>query len=272
MSARQLIILAVAFVAAIGALFVIRGMNQPRAEPDNAEQIAINGQQVLVMTRDVPQGAALNANDMAWRLFPQESVTDQFVRQANTPDATTQFNGGVTRRAFAAGEPVIAGSIVLPDGRGFLAAQLQPGYRAVSIEIEPQSAAGGYIQPNDHVDILVTTRVRTGSDTGQEQVNTTIVLADVRVLALDDNVQTQTTGDAPTRVTASVAVLELSQHDASLVASAQRQGDISLSLRGVEAETADMRVPSAAPNGAAAQQGSGGAVTIHTFGRTGGRS
>jgi pilus assembly protein CpaB len=272
MSARQLIILAVAFVAAIGALFVIRGMNQPRPEPDAAEQVAINGQQVLVMTRNVPQGAALSSDDMAWRLFPQESVTDQFVRQTNTPEAQAEFAGGVTRRAFAAGEPVIAGSIVMPDGRGFLAAQLQPGYRAISIEIEPQSAAGGYIQPNDRVDVLVTTKTRVDSDGGgQEQVNTQIVLADVRVLALDDAVQTQESGDAPTRVQATVAVLELSQADSALVASARQQGELSLALRGVEAETANMRVPSAAPNGAT-QGGNAGGITLHTFGRTGGRS
>lgn len=272
MSARQLIILAVAFVAAIGALFVIRGMNQPRPEPESAEQIAINGQQVLVMTRDVPQGAALTASDMAWRLFPQESVTDQFVRQANTPEAQTQFAGAVTRRSFAAGEPVIAGSVVLPDGRGFLAAQLAPGYRATSIEIEPQSAAGGYIQPNDRVDVLVTIKTRLEGDGAQEQVHTEVVLADVRVLALDDTVQTQATGDAPTRVTAAVAVLELSQNDSAVIASAQQRGDISLALRGVEAETANMRVPSASPHATSGERGGGGGIVVHAYGRTGGRS
>jgi len=272
MSARQLIILAVAFVAAIGALFVIRGMNQPRPEPDAAEQIAINGQQVLVMTRDVPQGAALTASDMAWRLFPQESVSDQFVRQTNTPEAQTQFAGAVTRRAFAAGEPVIAGSVVLPDGRGFLAAQLQPGYRAISIEIGPQTAAGGYIQPNDRVDVLVTIQERVDSEGGsQNQVHTEIVLADVRVLALDDKVQAQATGDAPERVQAAVAVLELSQADSAIVASAQQRGEISLALRGVEAETANMRVPSAAPH-ATGERGGGGGIVVHAYGRTGGRS
>jgi len=67
-------------------------------------------------------------------------------------------------------------------------------------------------------------------------------------------------------------VLELSQNDSAVVASAQQQGDISLALRGVEAETANMRVPSAAPNGASGQQGGGGAITVHSYGRTGGRS
>ena len=105
----------------------------------------------------------------------------------------------------------------------------------------------------------------------QNQVHTEIVLADVRVLALDDKVQAQATGDAPERVQAAVAVLELSQADSAIVASAQQRGEISLALRGVEAETANMRVPSAAPH-ATGERGGGGGIVVHAYGRTGGRS
>ncbi|MET0181590.1 MAG: Flp pilus assembly protein CpaB [Caulobacterales bacterium] len=267
MSARQLIVLGVAFIAAIGALFVIRGMASPREEAPQAAEQPISGEMVLVYARDVTQGAPLATNDMAWRLFPEDSVGQQFIKQKDQPEALTQMQGGVTRRAAVAGEPVIAGQIVLPDGRGFMAATLQPGYRAVSIEVEANTSAGGFIQPNDRVDVLVTRKVDGGA---VETAQTRVVLEDVRVIALDEHTSAQNGGDGPERITASIAVLELSQQDATLLASADRSGKISLALRPVEAETAGMRTPSAAPR---TQAGGGtGGIVIHAFGRAGGAS
>lgn len=264
MSARQLIIIAVALIAAMGALFVIRGMSASQDAPQAAQEAPIHGKHVLVYAHDVAQGSKLSSDDLAWRLFPDESVGAQFVKQEQTPDAVTQMTGGVTRRSAIAGEPVIASQIVMPDGRGFMAATLRPGYRAVSIEIETENAASGFIQPNDHVDVLVTRTSNEGEGAGAQA---RVVLEDVRVLALDEHTAPQNEGDAPSRVTASTALLELSQQDTVLLAAADRGGDISLALRPVEAETAGMRVPSAAPRGGA-QSGAGG-ILIHAFGTAG---
>ena len=94
MSARQLIVLAVAAIAAIGALLIIRGMGGQRAEPASAQTIeSIAGEQVLVVTRDIPQGAALVPSDLAVRLFPQESVAPQFVRVSQQPAALAEYVG-----------------------------------------------------------------------------------------------------------------------------------------------------------------------------------
>jgi pilus assembly protein CpaB len=126
MSARQLIVLAIAAIAAIGALFLIRGMSANRAAP-TAVEAPIAGEQVLVAARNIPQGAALAPGDIAVRLFPQESVTSNFVRVSQQPSAQAEYVGAVTRRAFAAGEPITLNSVVQPEGRGFMAAQLEPG-------------------------------------------------------------------------------------------------------------------------------------------------
>lgn len=258
MSARQLIILAVAFVAAIGALLAIRGMNAPRHE--RPTEVAVAGQTVLVMARDVPQGAALQPGDLAWRVFPTPSIGPQFVTQRTRPEALNELNGGVTRRAFAAGEPVLESNIVLPEGRGFLAAQLQPGYRAVSVEIEFNTAAGGFIQPNDRVDVVVTYENRSEGG-GPAATHSDVVLRDVRVLALDDRTQTQAAGAAPERIDAHTAVLELTSEGARRLALADAVGTIHLMLRPVEAgaDAAATDMPA---------QDSGGAVIIHSFGRT----
>lgn len=269
MSARQLIVLAVAFIAAIGAMVVIRGMTA--RPPERREHAApIEGQQVLVVTRNVMQGAALTGSDLAWRLFPNDSVGGDFIRQSQRPDASTELQGAIARRNFSQGEPVIEGSLVLANGHGFLAAQLQPGYRAVAVEIESTRAVGGFIQPNDHVDVVMTAKTD-GESGGHQVAHATTILQDVRVLALDEHVQTQTTGDAPERAEARVAVLELSAADARLLAQADMQGEISLSLRGVQTEPANLRVPSAAPPGSGTGQGGGG-VLIHAFGQVRGTS
>jgi pilus assembly protein CpaB len=261
MSPRQLIVLVVAAVAAIGALLVIRGMGSHRETASTQPTQQIAGQQVLVAAHDVPQGAALAPSDLGVALFPTASVSASFIRLDQQPSAQAQMVGAVTRRAFAQGEPITLNSVVQPDGHGFMAAQLAPGFRAVAIEVQKKTAAGGFIQPNDHVDVLVTSHA-TGEG-GAQDVHSDIVLQDVRVLALGDATSPQTSGDHPTTSDAQVAVLELSAQDARTLTLAAGVGTLSLALRGVEAETVGMHVGN--PNAGSLTQ-STGAVKIHAFG------
>jgi pilus assembly protein CpaB len=267
MSARQLIVLVIAAVAAIGALFLIRGIGSNRAEQTAANAEPIAGEQVLVAARDIAQGAALTPSDVAVALFPQSSVSPSFIRLSQQPSAQAEFVGAVTRRAFAAGEPITTNSVVQPEGRGFMAAQLEPGFRAVAIEVDSASMAGGYIQPNDRVDVIMTQKiqVRDGSGSG-EQVRSDIVLQDIRVLALGETTQTQTSGEGPEPVEANVAVLEMTAGDARTLALAEEMGEITLALRGVQAETVGMRTPNS--NGSLTQQSGG--VRVHAFGTVSG--
>jgi pilus assembly protein CpaB len=259
MSPRQLIVLVIAAVAAIGALLLIRGMGARTAAPTAEVAAPIAGEQVLVAARDIGQGAALTPSDLGVALFPEGSVSESFIRTSAQPSAQADYVGAVTRRSFARGEPITVGSVVQPEGRGFMAAQLPPGYRAVAIEIEDNTAAGGFIQPNDRVDVIMTQQ---SNENGQEQVRSNIVLQDIRVLALGEKTETQTSGEAPERIEANVAVLELNAEDARILAQAERLGDVSLALRGVQAETVGMRAPSRESLGGA----STGSVRVHAFG------
>jgi pilus assembly protein CpaB len=267
MSARQLIVLVIAALAASGALFLIRGMGARNDTPAEVESAAIAGEQVLVVARDIPQGAVLQPSDLAVVLFPNDSVAPSFIRLSNQPSAQADYVGAVTRRPFAQGEPITVGSVIQPDGRGAMAAQLAPGFRAISVEIGSETAAGGYIQVNDRVDVIVTYTVE-NRESGGEQVNSDIVLQDVRVLALGETTQPQTGGDGPTIVQAGVAVLELSQEDARVLALADEMGEIDLALRGVQVDTVGMQSGS---NGRRPGQGSG-SVRVHAFGTVSGGS
>lgn len=256
MSARQIIVLAIAAIAAIGALLLIRGMGSRSAEPDAAE--AVVGEQVLVAARNIAQGAALTPGDLAVASFPRESVTPSFISISAQPSAQADLVGAVTRRAFVQGEPIVTTAVVQAEGRGFMAAQLEPGYRAVAIEIESTTAVGGYIQPNDRVDVIVTTRAE-----NETAAQSDIVLQDVRVLALGDHTQTQVEGDKPEQIVAETAVLEMTADEARVLALADQVGDISLALRGVQAETVGLssrqdRIPEFG-------QGNTG-VLVHAFG------
>jgi len=263
MSPRQIIVLVVAGIAAIGALLVIRGMGASRPAAAAQAGPPIAGQQVLVAAHDVPQGAALAPGDLAVALFPTASVSASFIRVDQQPSAQAQFVGAVTRRPFVQGEPITMTSVVMPDGRGFLAAQLQPGFRAVAVEVQRKDSAGGFIQPNDHVDVIATARENGSS--GQE-VHSAIILQDVRVLAMGEATSPQANGDHPTTSDATIAVLELSPDDARSLALARGMGDISLALRGVQAETVGLRT---GHGGDTLSQGAGG-VKLHAFGTVSG--
>ena len=267
MSARQLIVLGVALLAAIGALFLVNGLGRNREQPEQVEQIA--GEDVLVVTRDVNEGVPLTGGDLESRRFPQNSVAPTFIKRSGQPEAQTAFAGAITRRAFANGEPVTQGSVLQPDGHGAMAAQLPPGYRAIAVEIESSTAAGGYIQPNDNVDVIVTTKLNVQGADGRdhEEVRSDVILENVRVLALDDKVHTEVTAEGPVQIPAEVAVLELTAADARTLALAKELGKVSLALRGVEAEAPGYRAPSAARRAAALDQGAQAVgVRVHAFG------
>ncbi len=265
MSARQLIVLVIAGIAAVAALLLIRTMGG-RDQAPAAEAEQVSGEQILVAARNVPQGAALSPSDLAVALFPESSMGPSFIRLSAQPSAQADLVGAVTRRAFAQGEPITSSAIVQPEGRGFMAAQLEPGYRAVAIDIDRQTAAGGFIQPNDRVDVIVTSRSQTRDAGGGERVNSNIILEDVRVLAVGDTTQTQTGGESPQTIEAGVAVLELTAEDARSLALANELGTISLALRGVQVETVGMRSRSA--GGSFGQQS--GAVLLHQYGNVSG--
>ena len=244
MSPRQLIVLAIAALAAIAAVFT--GLHLTAPPPAPTEQaVAVEGQQVLVITRDMPQGTVLQASDLEWRGFSAASIGASFVQETSSPEALTEYVGAVARRAFAAGEPVIQGAVIQKGAQGVLAAQLPPGYRAVAIEVSEVSSVGGFIQPNDRVDVILTTTREGSGAEGQDEVLSDVILEDVRVLTVGPESRPVDTEEGAERISADTAVLELTQRDARTIALASELGTLRLALRGVEAEPPQMDVPSA---------------------------
>jgi pilus assembly protein CpaB len=226
MNTQRLVILGVAALAAGAAALLARGLlgggtqtakaMLPPPRPATAE--------VLVAARNLQPGSALTPSSVRWQEWPKSSVDSSFITEAGNPDINHIVQGAVVRAPLIAGQPVATTMIVHADSAGFMAAQVTPGMRALSIGISTESGAGGFILPNDRVDVLVTIQI---SDTPRRFASRTF-LHDVRVLAVD---QTYREDKDQKVVLAKTATLELTPRQAEKVEAAQAQGSISLSLR-----------------------------------------
>jgi pilus assembly protein CpaB len=232
--------------------------------------VAVQGPRVLVAAKDIPSGATLQATDLEWRVWVETAMSANFVKEADEKDALETMAGAVARQNILAGEPIVKARFVKPGDQGFMAAILTPGYRAVTVPISEETAASGFILPNDRVDIILTRKVTlldaAGGGQGEE-TRSGIVLENVRVLAIDQTFRMEKDAkEEPMK--GSVALLELSPRDSEALAMADQMGDISLALRPVATEVA--QGPRSAQRGTAAleQNARGGVeqIRLHTFG------
>jgi pilus assembly protein CpaB len=180
--------------------------------------------EVLVASNEMQPGTALTVNSVHWQAWPKSDVDDSFITQDQTPNLSDIVQGAVVRAPVVAGEPLTNTKIVHAASAGFMAATLAPGMRAISVSISTETGAGGFILPNDRVDVLLTQQ----NGTQQHSFHTRAVLNDVRVLAVD---QTFKEDKDQKVVLAKTATLEITPSEAMVVQKSQASGTISLSLR-----------------------------------------
>jgi pilus assembly protein CpaB len=232
MAASRLIILGVAVAAAGGAGYIAKNMMAPPPAEIIVEQgpqaPAIALTDVLVLSGDVPMGAALDGQ-LAWQSWPSDGVNDNFITRESEPEALEKYKGSVARVAMYAGEPLRKSKLV-GEGQSFMSSILPSGHRAVATQIAADTSAGGFILPNDYVDVIMTRRSDTASSTGGFVTET--ILKNIRVLAIDQAIQEDEEGR---RVkVGETATLELTPQQAEIITVAQQMADrLTLSLRAV---------------------------------------
>ncbi|MAP93847.1 MAG: Flp pilus assembly protein CpaB [Ponticaulis sp.] len=231
----RILILVVAGGAALVAAMLVRGMGQQEA-PQIVEMIepepSVPMSQVLVASADMTLGHRIAPEDLKWQDWPEELITENYYTSEDAPEATTELAGAIVRTPFYSGEPILAPKIYQSGGKGVLSAVLTEGMRAVAVEISVETAAGGFILPNDRVDVILSYDVEvTEGDTQTERPAIQTILQNVRVLAID---QTIAEIEDESVVVGTTATLELSPRHAEILMLATRMGDISLSLRGIE--------------------------------------
>ena len=273
MSPVRLIILVIAAGAAIGAVFLVRSMQQPApavaaVAPVEARKPEAPAKQILVAKAAIPVGKFVVAEDLKWQAWPESAATGAFIEQKANPEALEKMAGAVARFEIVEGEPITSSKLVHPGDSGFMAAMLTPGTRAIAIEISPETAAGGFIQPNDRVDIIVTREVEAvqGAANTVQNYRSDLILSNVRVLAIDGIYAPPPAAGQAAPLVGSRATLELSERDTTLINAASRAGRISLTLRSI----ADLQSPQGAtPTGRVYRdgiaQGSEG-VRIYRYG------
>lgn len=250
MSPLRLIILLVAAGAAIAAVFLVRSVQAPAkanasAAPIEAKHVELPTKQILVAKKDIVLGHFLVADDLAWQPWPENAETKSFLNQKDAADALEKSVGAVAKIAMAEGEPITPAKIAHPGEGGWMSAIIAPGMRAVSIEISAETAAGGFIQPNDHVDVMMTREVDQSENNGGAggqvlaKARTHVILQNVHLLAIDA-IYSQPAKDSKEGKTGeggvlvgTRATLELAPQDASLIAAAQKGGRLSLALRSI---------------------------------------
>lgn len=215
-------LLAQNWLSAQRAQFEAALAERTRSEPAE-ERPAV---EVLVAAATLPTGTFLKPEHFDWVAFPDDAVPETYFVRADfeEDEFDTAFQGAVARTSLAAGEPVTLPKIVRPGDRGFLAAVLQPGMRAVSVPINATTGISGFVFPGDAVDLLLTVKITVG---GGERRATETVLSGVRVLAVD-----QRTNDQEGEPTlAKTATLEVAPKEAEVIAVAMEMGRLSLALR-----------------------------------------
>ena len=228
MRPRSLILFTVALALAGGTTMVARGWLAQQAAKAlaNAPKEA-PARSVLVVRRGLARGQILKQQDLTWQVWPSGRLDPNYILSGSRSPAA--FAGWVARVPLAAGEPVTQAQIVAPGNRGFLAAVLRPGMRAVSVSVTVISGIAGFVFPGDRVDLLITYPVRlkgSGGDPVQHAAAET-VLRDVRVIAIDQKLVSKD-GEASV---AHTATLEVTPKQSEIIAVANQMGKLSLSLR-----------------------------------------
>ncbi|MGV8986621.1 MAG: Flp pilus assembly protein CpaB [Cypionkella sp.] len=178
---------------------------------------------VLVAAIDLDRGSLMDATEMRWQPWPQELVNAAFITRNQRPDATKTLTGLMLRNGMIAGEPILDAKLAAGDA-GALSVILSSGKRAVAVRISAENSAGGFVLPNDRVDVLLTTAEL--DKAGHKAVNSQLILKNVKVLAVDQAIDSKS--DA---VVGKTATLELKPEEVEIVTAAETSGAISLALR-----------------------------------------
>ncbi len=243
MDTRKIMLIVGALVIAIGAAFgvnqMMRGATAPQARAAAAPEI--NGPMILVATRQLPAGTIIGPDSFRFQPWPKELVEKAYFLKEETE--VQNLVGTVVRYPITAGQPLTQGALVHPDDRGFLAAALGPGMRAVTVKVSQEQGVAGFVFPGDRVDVVLAQKlsIKEGSAYPDDELYTAeTIVRNVRVLATDQRYDAEDeTGKTPVRTFGSVT-LEATPEIAEKIAVAQNMGQLSLALRPLAENSGDL--------------------------------
>jgi len=233
MNTARIVVLTIAVGAGGVAAYLASGSD---SKAPTEPVVQLQTVDVLVAKSDIGLGQSVTADDLQWQTWPAATASNSFIRRNDRPEATREVIGSIARAPFIAGEPIREPKLVKANGSGFMAAILPAGMRAVSTEISPETGAGGFILPNDRVDVILSKREKNPDKSGPDVVNAEIILNNIRVLAID---QAPKEKDGQNSVVGKTVTLELKPEQTETLARARQSGTLSLALRSI----ADLNAP-----------------------------
>ncbi len=252
MDGKRLALLIGALLLAGVSAFMARSMMTGSGAPAAGASQQIDGPEVLVAIRALPVGTIIGPESLRYQPWPKDLVENAYYVRGQVEQAT--LNGSVVRSEITAGQPLTIGSLVKPGDRGFLAAALGPGMRAVTVPVSAQAGVAGLVFPGDRIDLVLAQEVKGGGD-GEPLKTSETIVRNMRVLATDQRTDNQVGEDGKTVVGMfSTVTLEATPKIAEKIAVAQSIGSLSLSLRSIADNTAELERAIAAgevtvPNG-----------------------
>lgn len=228
MNTARIVVLTIAIGAGGIAAFLASGSDRSSAPAQPVAQLQTVD--ILVAKSDIGLGQSVKPEDMQWQSWPATTASSNFISRASKADAVKEFTGSIARSPFIAGEPIREQKLVKANGSGFMAAILPTGMRAVSTEISPETGAGGFILPNDRVDVILTRRDKGEEGRASDLATSEIILTNVRVLAID---QAPKEKEGTNTLVGRTATLELRPEQAETLARSRQSGSLSLALRSI---------------------------------------
>jgi pilus assembly protein CpaB len=255
MKPARIIVLVIAVVAG-GIAALLAGRSDP---PTLAPVAQIETTDVLVAGSDIGLGHLVAERDLRWQMWPAAAAASHFIRKGDRPEAVRELAGSIARSPFSSGEPIRESKLIKSKGSGYMAAILPSGMRAISVEISPETGAGGFILPTDHVDVILSRRDRMAEKSAGFEIHTSeVILPNVRVLAIDQTVEEK---NGQRVVVGKTATLELKPRQAETLALSRQLGTLSLALRSLA--DSDKDKPESSDEG-----GRRGSVNMVRFGVT----
>jgi pilus assembly protein CpaB len=242
---RRLLLLVFALLISGGTVFLAqRWLHSELASRDASN--AANGAvvkpslKVLVAKADIPAGSFLRPESLSWQDWPQDGLSESYIVEGKAK--LEDFVGSVVRSKLIAGEPITQSRVVHPGDRGFMAAVLSPGNRAVTVSVTPSSGMAGFVFPGDHVDLILSMALHSPDKDAETRYVSETVLSDIRVVGMDQRISDDK--DKKDISIPKTATLEVTPKQAETIAVVSELGVISLSLRSLA--TAD-DAPQASP-------------------------
>lgn len=229
MNIARIVVLTIALSAGGVAAYLARGTEEkPRQQTELVAQLPTV--EILVAKSDIGLGQVLKPEDLQWQTWPASTAGSSVINRAGRAEAIKDIAGSIARSPFYAGEPIREQKLVKANGSGFMAAILPSGMRAISTEISPETGAGGFILPNDRVDVILSKREKNPDGKGPDVVQSEIILSNIRVLAID---QAPKEKEGSNALVGRTATLELKPEQAEMLARSRQSGSLTLALRSI---------------------------------------